>query len=372
MNNMRKSIVRGIAAMLLVSTVSCPTTASAAWSEDVFTQTIDGVQWRFKIDESNKTALLGSLASNDGGSDAQQYWATVTTTSTESGVSKVKKGLRGVVELPSSFTVDGVAYDLVAIGNRALIRYGMSTLILPENVERLRNCALYQMPYLTNLWFKGHATLPSEFGRNYVSLEFTASTVLSETKAIKNILVGPNIKRSGTYFYTYGTDTLVLFPYRKDNTTWTSGWNLGTTPKVVYYYDLDEAAGTITFSPTSATALAETFATLPTIAPQIKTAFGLDAKVVVETPIEEATTIPSAFLASGIPLETTEWVAFTATTQEQLQDVLDACSTSSRILIDPAGATGRLDVPAGRNVAMLMSPDGEVSPTRVGFMLIIK
>ena len=93
---------------------------------------------------------------------------------------------------------------------------------------------------------------------------------------------------------------------------------------------------------------------------------------IVETPIEEATTIPAAFLASGIPLETTEWVAFTATTQEQLQDVLDACSASSRILIDPSGATGRLDVPAGRNVAMLMSPDGEVVPERVGFMLIVK
>lgn len=370
MNMNCKSLARVFAATLLVSTVSCPTTASAAWSEDVFTQTIDGVQWRFKIDESNKTALLGTSDSSTG-NDSATYWATVATTSKENNIN-VKKAPRGVVEVPSNFTVDGITYDLIAIGNRALIRYGMSTLILPENVERLRNCALYQMPYLTNLWFKGHATLPSEFGRNYVSLEFTASTVLSETKAIKNILVGPNIKRSGTYFYTYGTDTLVLFPYRKDNTTWTSGWNLGTTPKVVYYYDLDEAAGTITFSPTSATQLAETFATLPGIAPQIKTAFGLDAKVVVETPIEEATTIPAAFLASGIPLETTEWVAFTATTQEQLQDVLDACSASSRILIDPSGATGRLDVPAGRNVAMLMSPDGEVAPERVGFMLIVK
>ena len=370
MNMNCKSLAHVFAATLLVSTVSCPTTASAAWSEDVFTQTIDGVQWRFKIDESNKTALLGTSDSSTG-NDSATYWATVATTSRENNIN-VKKAPRGVVEVPTNFTVDGITYDLIAIGNRALIRYGMSTLILPENVERLRNCALYQMPYLTNLWFKGHATLPSEFGRNYVSLEFTASTVLSETKAIKNILVGPNIKRSGTYFYTYGTDTLVLFPYRKDNTTWTSGWNLGTTPKVVYYYDLDEAAGTITFSPTSATQLAEAFATLPTIAPQIKTAFGLDAKVVVKTPIEEATTIPAAFLASGIPLETAEWTAFTATTQEQLQDVLDACSTSSRILIDPAGATGRLDVPAGRNVAMLMSPDSEVAPERVGFMLIVK
>lgn len=372
MNNMRKSIVRGIAAMLFVSTVSYPFTASAAWSEDVFTQTLDGVQWRFKIDESNKTALLGSLASNDGGSDAQQYWATVATRTKVNGIN-VKDGLRGVVEIPSSFTVDGVAYDLVAIGNRALIRYGMSTLILPENVGTLWKCALWQMPYLTNLWFKGHATLPKEFGRDYVSLEFKSSVVLENTTAIKNILVGPNVKRSGNYFWAkWGTNTLILFPYRKDNTTWTAGWEVSADSKVVYYYDLDEAAGTITFSPTSATALAETFATLPTIAPQIKTAFGLDAKVVVETPIEEATTIPAAFLASGIPLETTEWVAFTATTQEQLQDVLDACSASSRILIDPAGATGRLDVPAGRNVAMLMSSDGEVAPERVGFMLIVK
>ena len=371
MNNMRKSIVRGIAAMLLVSTVSCPTTASAAWSEDVFTQTIDGVQWRFKIDESNKTALLGTSDSSTG-NDSATYWATVATTSRENNIN-VKKAPRGVVEVPSSFTVDGITYDLIAIGNRALIRYGMSTLILPENVERLRNCALYQMPYLTNLWFKGHATLPSEFGRNYVSLEFTVSTVLDQTTTLKNVLVGPNIKRSGDYFcIRHSTDTLVLFPCRKDNTTW-SGWNVGgTTPNVVYYNDIDETAGTIVFSPTSATALAETFATLPTIAPQIKTAFGLDAKVVVETPIEEATTIPAAFLASGIPLETAEWTAFTATTQEQLQDVLDACSASSRILIDPAGATGRLDVPAGRNVAMLMSSGGEVEPERHGFMLIIK
>ena len=44
MNNIRKSIVRGIAALLLLSVVSCPLTASAAWSENVITQTLDGVK----------------------------------------------------------------------------------------------------------------------------------------------------------------------------------------------------------------------------------------------------------------------------------------------------------------------------------------
>ena len=108
------------------------------------------------------------------------------------------------------------------------------------------------------------------------------------TKVIKNVLVGPNLKRSGSNFQIPGgTNTLVLFPYRKDNTTW-AGVNVGgTTPKVVYYHDLDETAGTITFSPTNATTLAEAFATLPTIKSQIKTAFGLDAKIVVSSPLVE-------------------------------------------------------------------------------------
>ena len=371
MNNIRKSIFRGIAALLLLSVVSCPLTASAAWSENVITQTLDGVKWRFKIDESNKTALLGTSDSGTG-SDAADYWATVTTVKKENSIN-VKQDIRGVLEVPSSFTVDGVDYDLIAIGNRALIRYAMTTLILPENIGRLRNCALYQCPYMTNLWFKGHATPSREFGRSYVNLNFTATSVLSATTAVKYILVGPNLKRSGANFSVPdGTNVLVLFPYHKDNTTW-AGMNVGgTTPNVVYYSDIDETAGTITFSPTNATQLAEAFATLPTLAPQIKAAFGFDAKVVVNTPIEEATAIPAAFLTSGIPLETTEWVAFEATTQAQLDEVLGACSASSKVLVDPSGATERLEVPAGRNIAMLMSQNGEVKPEARGFLLIVK
>ena len=371
MNNNRKSFVRGLAATLLFSVVSCPFAVSAAWSENVITQNLDGVKWRFKIDVSNKTALLGSEDSGTG-SDAAQYWATYTTVKKENNIN-VKQDIRGVLEVPSSFTVDGVDYNLVAIGNRALIRYGMSTLILPENVGWLRNCALYQCPYMTNLWFKGHATLQGGFGRNYVNLNFTATSVLSETTVIKNVLVGPNLKRSGSNFQiSGGTNTLVLFPYRKDNTTW-AGVNVGgTTPKVVYYHDLDETAGTITFSPTNATTLAEAFATLPTIKSQIKTAFGLDAKIVVSSPIETATAIPAAFLSAGIPLETTEWVAFSATTQEQLDDILDACSADSKILIDPTGAEEKLFVPYGRNVSVLMSPNGEIMREQSGVMIIVR
>ena len=335
------------------------------------TQTVGGYEWRLALDDVAMTASVGTnLTSATWDSSPRNSNGQVSygTSSAIDDKSKVEP-----LVIPSSFTVDGQVYCVTAIGNRALIRAYMTSLVIPEDVNHLWNCALYQCYNLTNLWFKGHATPSSEFGRDYVSLGFEAASVLDSTTSIKNVLVGPNIKRSGSNFKVpAGTNVLVLFPYRKDNTTW-AGVNVGgTTPNVVYYNDIDDTAGTITFSPTNATQLAEAFATLPTIAPQIKTAFGFDAKVVVDTPIEEATTIPDAFLVSGIPLETTEWVAFTATTQQQLQDVLDACSADSRILIDPADATERLVVPAGRNVAMLMSSNGEVKPGMSGFMMIVR
>ena len=366
MNMNCKSLARVFAAVVISGLVA----ANACAAMRYVTQTAGGYEWRLALDDVAMTASVGTNLTKNAWStspkDAKNNW-TYGTSSAVDDKTKV-----GQFTIPSSFTVDGQTYRVTTIGNRALMRAYMTSLIIPEDVSYLWNCALYQCYNLTDLWFKGHATPSSEFGRNYVSLGFNADTVLENTTSIKNVLVGPNIKHSKNFKVKSATNALALLPYRKDNTTWANVAVGGTTPKVVYYYDLDETAGTITFSPTSATALAEALETLPTIAPQIKTAFGLDAKVVVETPIEEATTIPDAFLASGIPLETTEWVAFTATTQEQLQDVLDACSTSSRILIDPAGATGRLDVPAGRNVAMFMSPDGEVAPERVGFMLIVK
>jgi len=360
MNINRKSHVRVFATIAIAVMVVSSVHAEYRY----VTQTVDGLEWRLRLDDVAMTASVGTNVTSSAWASAGNY----ATSSAIDNKSKVEP-----LVIPSSFTVDGQVYRVTSIGNRALIRAYMTSLIVPEDVGNLYNCALYQCYNLTNLWFKGHSTPSREFGRYYVNLNFTADSVLSATTAIKYVLVGPNLKRSGSNFKVpAGTNVLVLFPYRKDNTTW-AGVNVGgTTPNVVYYNDIDDTAGTITFSPTNATQLAEAFATLPTIAPQIKTAFGFDAKVVVNTPIEEATTIPAAFLDSGIPLETTEWVAFTATTQTQLEDVLGACSASSKVLIDPAGATERLVVPAGRNVAMLMSSNGEVRPEMRGFMMIVR
>ena len=360
MNIFNKSFVRGS----IVGFVSVLVTATSCAEIHYVTQTVDGLEWRLRLDDVAMTASVGTNVTSSSWASAGNY----ATSSAIDNKSKVEP-----LQIPSSFTVDGQVYRVTTIGNRAFIRANMTSLIVPEDVGNLYNCALYQCYNLTNLWFKGHSTPSWEFGRYYVNLNFTANSVLSTTTAIKHVLVGPNLKRSGSNFQIpAGTNVLVLFPYRKDNTTW-AGVNVGgTTPNVVYYNDIDDTASTITFSPTNATQLAEAFATLPTIAPQIKTAFGLDAKVVVDTPIEEATTIPAAFLDSGIPLKTTEWVAFTATTQEQLEDVLDTCSADSRILIDPTGATERLVVPSGRNVAMLMSSNGEVTPEMRGFVMIVR
>jgi len=360
MNIFNKSFVRGY----IVGLVSVLVTATSCAEIHYVTQTVDGLEWRLRLDDVAMTASVGTNVTSSAWASAGNY----ATSSAIDNKSKVEP-----LQIPSSFTVDGQVYRVTAIGNRAFIRANMTSLIVPEDVGNLYNCALYQCYNLTNLWFKGHATPSREFGRSYVNLNFTANTVLSSTTAIKNVLVGPNLKRPNSNFkIPNGTNVLVLFPYRKDNTTWAGTDVGGTTPNVVYYNDIDDTAGTITFSPTNSATLAEAFATLPTLAPQIKAAFGFDAKVVVNTPIEEATAIPAAFLTSGIPLETTEWVAFEATTQAQLDEVLGACSASSKVLVDPSGATERLEVPAGRHIAMLMSPDGVVKPEERGFMMVVR
>ena len=358
MNINCQSLVRGLTAIAALASVT-------AYAEIRYvTQTVDGLEWRLRLDDVAMTAAVGTNLTSTS-------WASGGNYSTSAAISDKSK--KETLQVPSSFTVEDQVYRVTAVGNRAFIRANMTTLILPEDVGNLYNCALYQCYYLTNLWFKGHATPSREFGRSYVNLNFTANTVLSSTTAIKNVLVGPNLKRPNSNFkIPNGTNVLVLLPYRKDNTTWAGTDVGGTTPNVVYYNDIDDTAGTITFSPTNSATLAEAFVTLPTLAPQIKAAFGFDAKVVVNTPIEEATAIPAAFLTSGIPLETTEWVAFEATTQAQLDEVLGACSASSKVLVDPSGATERLEVPAGRHIAMLMSPDGVVKPEERGFMLIVK
>ena len=359
MNFNSKIFVRGLAAL------SIAVLAVSVHAEIHYvTQTVDGNEWHLRLDDVAMTAAVGTNLTSTAGASDNNY-------AVNAGITDKTKVAPLVI--PSTFTVDGLTYRVTTIGNRAFIRARMTSLVVPEDVGNLYYCALYQCYNLTNVWFKGHATPSSGFGRDYVNLNFVGASVLNETTVIKNVLVGPNLKRSGDNFkVNNGTSTLVLFPYRKDNKTW-AGVNVGgTTPNVVYYHDLDETAGTITFSPTNAATLAEAFATLPTIKSQIKTAFGLDAKVVVSTPIETATAIPAAFLASGIPLETTEWVAFSATTQDELDDVLDVCSADSKILIDPAGATEKFVVPAGRDVALLMAPDGEVKPDARGFMLLVR
>lgn len=329
------------------------------------TNTVNGIKWQILIDDVAKTARLGQFASN--GSSANGYitsWAIA------------KDVVNGHLDIPSSFMVDGEEYATAEVGNRAFLHHeDITSVTIPETVTNYYQCAFYSCDILATLRFKSPVSPTIGMGRNYVDIKITHDAVFSASSKIKNVLVEPNLRLTGTksYFkFANATSALVLLPYRGDNTTW-AGINVqGTTPNVVYYSDIDPTDGKMVFSPTNATTLADALSTLPTLAQQIKTTFGLDTKVVVSSPIETATALPATFLESDIPLETTEWVAFSATTQEQLDDVLDACSADSKILIDPTGTTGRLVVPYGRNVSVLMSPNGEIKYDQDGIMIIVK
>jgi hypothetical protein len=302
----------------------------ADWSSAVYTDLQDGVTWQFKIDTTNKRALLG--AGIDSGSDAESNWGTTS-----------KASLPSVANFPISFTVNDVEYTLASIGNRAFIRYSMSDMTIPISISgsffRIYDYAFYECTNLENIWLKGpssgHATLLA-FG-----------TAFGKCSALKYILVSPSIIKHNDYNLqlTGSSGATIVAPFCSDNTTWVENVIGGTDNRMLFYSELDETAKTITFAPTNAVTLEAAFnAAVP-----IKNRFGLSTVISITNRIDEEIIIPE----EAVPYTSFElhsWVTFKVATQAQLESTLAAISPASPVIIDPTGAKEMLTVPPGRTV----------------------
>ena len=119
MNIFNKSFVRGY----IVGLVSVLVTATSCAEIHYVTQTVDGLEWRLRLDDVAMTASVGTNVTSSAWASAGNY----ATSSAIDNKSKVEP-----LQIPSSFTVDGQVYRVTAIGNRAFIRANMTSLIVPE------------------------------------------------------------------------------------------------------------------------------------------------------------------------------------------------------------------------------------------------
>ena len=343
---MRKSgKVLLMAAMAAASAVSY-----ADWSNEVYTNEIDGVKWRFRIDTSKNRALLG--VGINSGSDVESNWGTTS-----------KSSFPAVADFPSSFTVDGVNYTLSSIGDRSFIRYSSITDIsipvsIPGSFFYIYQCAFYECKKLENVYFKG----PSS---QYATL-IPYSNAFGLCTAMKYILLSPTLRKHKDYDLKLvsSSGATIVAPLNSDNTSWVDNAIGGTENSMLFYSEMDEAAKTITFTATNTTTLA---AALEAVAP-IKSRFGFSTVISITNRIDEITAIPE----EAVPHTTFDlrsWVTFKVTTQKQLENTLAAVPVDSPVIIDPTGATEMLTVPSGRAVFVRCDEGDSISKKITGLKI---
>ena len=343
---MRKSgKVLLMAAMAAASAVSY-----ADWSNEVYTNEIDGVKWRFRIDTSKNRALLG--VGINSGSDVESNWGTTS-----------KSSFPAVADFPSSFTVDGVNYTLSSIGDRSFIRYSSITDIsipvsIPGSFFYIYQCGFYECKKLENVYFKG----PSS---QYATL-IPYSNAFGLCTAMKYILLSPTLRKHKDYDLKLvsSSGATIVAPLNSDNTSWVDNAIGGTENSMLFYSEMDEAAKTITFTATNTTTLA---AALEAVAP-IKSRFGFSTVISITNRIDEITAIPE----EAVPHTTFDlrsWVTFKVTTQKQLENTLAAVPVDSPVIIDPTDATEMLTVPSGRAVFVRCDEGDSISKKITGLKI---
>ena len=343
---MRKSgKVLLMAAMAAASAVSY-----ADWSNEVYTNEIDGVKWRFRIDTSKNRALLG--VGINSGSDVESNWGSISKTS-----------FPAKADFPSTFTVDGVNYTLSSIGDRSFIRYPSITDIsipvsIPGSFFYIYQCAFYECEKLENVYFKG----PSSQYATLIPYE----QIFGLCKAMKYILVSPTLRKHKDYDLKLKSSSraTIVAPLNSDNTSWENNVIEGAENSMLFYSEMDEAAKTITFTPTNTTTLA---AALDAVAP-IKSRFGFSTVISITNRIDEITAIPE----EAVPHTTFDlhsWVTFKVTTQKQLENTLAAVPADSPVIIDPTGATEMLTVPSGRAVFVRCDEGDSISKKITGLKI---
>ena len=364
----------------VAASAAIPMAANAAFSEQDYSVTTNGITWYFKIDQDKTIASVGTNLTAYGYSSDELSMAT----------DPRKLDLTGSLTIPESFSVDGTEYKVAYIGNRAFLSSGISHIVYPSGAYYMYHCSLYDCDNLTSVWFKGPATVSSGT-QNYNTLRCHNNTAAgnwaNQSTAIKYVLVGPNLKvvnSDNRPQFKATTGCTFFLPDRPENDTWRTTWDQGDDtingkkPVMVYYgptnaWDLviDDSAMTATFMPTSGAALANAMS----YASVFKEQFGLDSVIAITNRLEISEDISiTETMLQNVTLTAPAWyLTFKVTSQAQLDNVLAAVSADIPIIIDIDGiGRNQIAVPDGRRVAILAKSGWTFGRRSSGLTIIVE
>jgi hypothetical protein len=102
---------------------------------------------------------------------------------------------------------------------------------------------------------------------------------------------------------------------------------------------------------------------------RFKEYFGLDTRIAVTNTLASTVTLSDDVLQN---VTFVTYVTFAANTQDQLDAIFAAIPVAMPIVVDATGASNTINVPAGRNVAVLVPGGGKYGPKQKGLKIIMK
>ena len=298
-------------------------------------------------------------------------------TGTYPDMSSVTSIKEGPFQVCTSMTGKLILGDsLLTLDRLALAQARYSgTAVIPSSVQTMGHNSdfgvLQENPNLTAIWIKGRPTAASQAYTTVYCAKLAASCT-----QMKMILIGRNTKGArmtqtgGNAMLANDSGVQVFVPA---NGYWTSLVAGGSDNKVWYYgpseaFDLavNDADMTATFTPTTVNALTNALSW----ASDFKMHFNLDTHISVTNTLDLTGVTITPAMASGV---TFDRLMFSAKTQAQLDNILDAFPASTPFSIDPTGLTENMVIPdTYSNVFVKTVPGVTIKRTTNGFMIIVK
>ena len=326
--------------MMIGAAAMLPFATSAAWSEDTYTTTTNGVTWTYKVDTG--TGAI-KLVENSGGAI-------------------VDKTASGVLYVPATIVHDGVAYNVTEYGILKECA-SLTGVVFPEvTFAQTGTGATFQnMTACVAVWWKGPETVTS--GIQPVSVIGNKLTrIFYQDTSLRAVVFGPNVGFSGGNSSSHPmflncTNVRAFVPKARWNASSAMYFGSASECKVIKYgpgEDID-----ISIDGTFTVATSNRLDDVLSVANYLHDYCGMNPKINVTNVIEVAdgmiTAEKLAFLDNG----TFNSLVFKVNTQAQLDTLLAAIPSSVPFAINPADSKVELTVPQGREVYVKLSAEGK-------------
>lgn len=335
-----------VACLLPAANAAFPTTIAG----NVVTNTVDGITWRYLVDEANKQVRILSTSGKDTGA--------IISTATA-----------GTFYIPATLVhTNGVECNVVSINHNGLgACTSLTGVVFPETTfaqttgdwgysvangkELFKNSSK-----IVAVWWKGPQTVSS--GSQPVAKCGRTTHTFGNCTALKAVVFGPNVSYTANggsnYPMFHGCSGVkAFFPKAHWKNMGASMTNSVSQCKPIFYgpgEDID-----ISIDGTFTVATAERLNDVLSVAEDLYTHCRMTPRIAVTNTIEFT---EGLITADRMKFATFNSLIFKVTTQEQLTNILSVIPASVPLAIDASDAKVELTLPQGREIYVRVSAEG--------------